>query len=120
MYLQAVTMIDPATCWIEIRSMQEVWAYLIANQVELSWSTRYQLSSKIIADSGKEFSEKFKQIILNDYGILCNSISSWNTQGNTIDKRVCLPDNRKCTSHLQIQELDLKDETLREKYFHLL
>ena len=35
-YLQAITMIDPATGWIEIRSVPEARADLVANQVELA------------------------------------------------------------------------------------
>ena len=34
-YLQAITMMDPATGWIEIRSVPEARADLLANQVEL-------------------------------------------------------------------------------------
>ena len=40
-YLQAVTMIDPATGWIEIRTVQSERVDLIANQEELAWLTRY-------------------------------------------------------------------------------
>ena len=35
-YLQATTMIDPATGWIEIRSMLEARADLVANYIELA------------------------------------------------------------------------------------
>ena len=35
-YLQAITIIDPATGWIEIRSVPEARADLAANQVELA------------------------------------------------------------------------------------
>ena len=35
-YLQAITMIDSATNWIEIRSVPEARADLVANQVELA------------------------------------------------------------------------------------
>ena len=38
-YLQATTMIDPATGWIEINSVLEARADLVANQVELAWLT---------------------------------------------------------------------------------
>ena len=34
-YLRAITMIDPATGWIEIRLLPEARADLVANQVEL-------------------------------------------------------------------------------------
>ena len=46
-YLQAITMIDPATGWIEICSVPEARADLVANQVELAWLTRYPLPNKI-------------------------------------------------------------------------
>ena len=35
-YLQAITMIDPATSWIEIRTVPEARAALVAHQVELA------------------------------------------------------------------------------------
>ena len=54
-YLQAITMIDPAIGWIEMRSVPEARANLVANQVELSWLTRYLVPNKITVDRGKEF-----------------------------------------------------------------
>ena len=36
-YLQAITTIDPATGWIELHSVPEARADLVANQVELFW-----------------------------------------------------------------------------------
>ena len=51
-YLQAVTMIDPATCWIEIHSVPEARANLVANQVELAWLTRHPFPNKIMVDRG--------------------------------------------------------------------
>ena len=39
-YLQAITTIDSATGWIEIRSVPEVRADLVDNQVELAWLIR--------------------------------------------------------------------------------
>ena len=35
-YLQAITMTDPATGWIEIRSLPEARADLVANKIELA------------------------------------------------------------------------------------
>ena len=46
-YLQAITMIDPATSWIEILSVPEARADLVAKQVELAWVTRYPLPIKL-------------------------------------------------------------------------
>ena len=43
-------MIDPATGWIEILSVPEARADLVANQVELIKLTRCPLSNKITVD----------------------------------------------------------------------
>ena len=60
-------MIDPATSWIEIRSVPEARADLVANQVELAWLTRYPLFNKIRVDRGKELLAEFKTMMANDY-----------------------------------------------------
>ena len=60
--LQAITMIDPAIGCIEIRSVPEARADLVADQVELAWLTRYPLPHKITIDRGKEFIAEFKTI----------------------------------------------------------
>ena len=39
--LQTTTMIDPATGWIDTRTVWSAQADLVANQVELAWLTRY-------------------------------------------------------------------------------
>ena len=65
-YLQAITTIDPATGWIEIHSVPEVRADLVANQVELAWLTRYPLPNEITVDRGKELLAKFKTMMAND------------------------------------------------------
>ena len=58
-YLQAVTMIDTATGWIEIRTVPSPRADLVANQVELAWLTCYPLPNKEIVVKGNEFLAKF-------------------------------------------------------------
>ena len=87
-YLQAITMIDPATDWIEIRSVPEARADLIAYQVELAWRTTYPLPNNITVDSCKELLAEFKTMMANDFGIPCNSISIRNPQVNEIVERV--------------------------------
>ena len=42
-YLRPIIMIDPPIGWIEIRSVPEARANLVANQVELTWLNRYHL-----------------------------------------------------------------------------
>ena len=87
-YLQAVTMIDPATGWIEIRTVPSPRADLVANQVELAWLTRYPLPNKVIVDRGNEFLAEFREMITNDYGITVKPITSRNPQANAILERV--------------------------------
>ena len=81
-------MIVPATGWIEIRSVSQARADLVANQVELVWLTRYPLTNKIKVDRGMELFAKFKIMMTNDYGIPCNSISVRNPQTNAVVERV--------------------------------
>ena len=44
---QTVTMIDPATGWLEICTVLPVWTDLTANQVELAWLTCHPLPNKV-------------------------------------------------------------------------
>ena len=87
-YLQAITMRDSATGWIEICSVPEARAELVANQVELVWLTRYPLPNKITIDRDKELLTLFKTMMANDFRIPWSSISVRNLQANTIVERV--------------------------------
>ena len=87
-YLQAITMIDPAMGGIEIRSVPKARANLVANQEELARLTRYPLPNKFTLDRGKEFLAEFKIIMANDYGVPCNSISVRNPQTNAMVDRI--------------------------------
>ena len=40
-YLQAITMIDPSTDYIEIHYVPQARVDLVTNQVESAWLTRY-------------------------------------------------------------------------------
>ena len=86
-YLQAVTMIDPATCWIEICTVPSARADLIANKVQLAWLTYYPLPNKVIVDRGNLFLAKFRGVITNDYGMMVKPISSRDPQANIILER---------------------------------
>ena len=108
-YVQAITMIDPATGWIELCSVPEARVDLVANQEELAWLTRYPLPNKITVDGGKEILAKFKIMMANDYGIPCNSISIRNLQANTIVERVHQAIVN-ITHSFIIQQMDLDNE----------
>ena len=71
-------MINPATGWIEIRTVPSGQADLVANQVELAWLTRYPIPNKVIMDRGNEFLAEFREMIINDYGITVKPITSRN------------------------------------------
>ena len=51
--LRSIAMVDPATGWLELHSIPEAKADLVAIQVELAWLTRYLFPNKIIVDRGK-------------------------------------------------------------------
>ena len=83
-YLQAVTMIDPATGWVEIRAVRSARADYVAQQVELGWLARYPLPETVILDRGNEFLAKFTTMVEKDYGFKINRITTRNPQTNVI------------------------------------
>ena len=85
--LWAVTMIDPATGWFEIKEIKTKTADVVANEVELTWLTRYPWPEKVIMDRGKEFLAEFADMIEKDYGIKLKRITARNPQANAIIER---------------------------------
>ena len=103
-------MIDSATGWIEIRTVPSARTDLIANQVELVWLTRYPLSNKVVVDRGNKFLAKFREMIINDYGITVKPITSRNPQPNEMFETVHqIVGNILCTSKVQNMVLDDKN-----------
>ena len=80
-------MVDPATGWIEICTVPSACIDLVPNTVELAWFTRNPLPSKVIVDCGNKFLAEFKTMIQANNGITVKSISSRNTQTNSILER---------------------------------
>ena len=87
-YLQAVTIIDPVSGWIEICTVPSEYADLVSNVVELSWLSRYPLPSKVIVESGKELLAEFKTMIQANCSITVKLITSIIPQANSILERV--------------------------------
>ena len=108
-YLQAVTMIDPATGWVEIRALPGARADYVANQVELAWLTRYPKPNKIILDRGNEFLAEFKTLIREDYGITLKPITARNPQANAVLERVHQTIGNIIRT-MKVQEMHLDDE----------
>ena len=81
-------MIDPATGWIETRTVPPARADLVSIIVELAWLTMYPLPSKVIVDRGNEFLAEFRTIIQANYSITVKPITSRNPEANSILERV--------------------------------
>ena len=92
-FLQAGTMIDPATVWIEIRTVPSTQEDFVPDQVEPAWLTRYPLSDSVIVDRGFEFLAKFREMMINDYSITVKPIISRNPQIK-YNIRMSAPNNR--------------------------
>ena len=50
-----VTMIDPATNWIEIQAIKDKRSDTVSNVVDIEWFHRYPWPTQITYDRGKEF-----------------------------------------------------------------
>ena len=87
-YVQVITVIHQTTGWIEIRSMPEARADLVASQTDLARLTRYILPNRIIVYMEKKFLAELKSMMANDCVMLCNSISTIYQQVNSILERV--------------------------------
>jgi hypothetical protein len=65
--LWAVTMIDPATGWLEIKEVPKKKDITIAETVEQVWLTRYPKPQVLNFDRGSEFMVEFAEVITNYY-----------------------------------------------------
>jgi RNase H-like domain found in reverse transcriptase/Integrase zinc binding domain len=86
--LWCVTMIDPATGWVEIREIPTKRADVVANIVDAAWFTRYPLPTVITFDRGSEFMAEFAQMVTVNYGIKKRGITTRNPQANAIIERM--------------------------------
>ena len=75
-FLQAIILTVLASDWIEIRSVLEARADLVANQVELVLLTRFPSSNKVILYKFKICLTAIQSMMTNDEGISFNSIST--------------------------------------------
>eukprot|EP00957_Ditylum_brightwellii_P205496 15344134-Ditylum_brightwellii.AAC.1 len=80
-------MIDPATCWFEIKETVTRSSNVVANIVKQMWLTRYPWPQKDILDRCTEFMKDFIMLIWDEYGIKCKSITTRNPQANSIEER---------------------------------
>ena len=85
--LWCLTMIDPATGWIEIKEIKSKDAPTIANLVEQTWLTRYPWPNQLIFDKGTEFMAEFAKMVREDYGIKRKGVTTRNPQANAVIER---------------------------------
>lgn len=86
--LWCVTMIDPATGWVEIKDIDNKCAATVANIVEQTWLARYPRPQEMTYDQGTEFMAEFAEMIDNDYGIIKRPITVRNPQANSVIEQV--------------------------------
>ncbi len=61
----------------------------MANIVEQEWFCRYPWPTQVTFDRGSEFiGRDFKNMVTNDYGVVCKPITTRNPQSNAIVERV--------------------------------
>jgi hypothetical protein len=107
--LLALTMIDPATGWFEIKDVKEPSAEKCMEAMDDTWFSRYPRPQYIGYDNGKEFKSIFKQMCEN-YGITGKPSTTYNPQSNGIIERVHqLMGDILRTFELEERELDEKD-----------
>ena len=82
--LWCITMIDPVTGWVEIKDIDNKYAYNVANVVEITWLSRYSWPKVIYFDRGTEFMAEFSQMIRKDYDKKKKSITTRNPLANAI------------------------------------
>ena len=86
--LWALTMIDPATGWFEMREITTKSADDIANVLEQAWLTRHPWPCKLTFDRGSEFKAEVTKMIKDDYGIRAKPTTTRNPQANAVVERV--------------------------------
>ena len=83
-----MTMIDPATGWLEIAKIDTKYADNIANVAEQTWLARYPWPEQVTYDRGTEFMAEFQTMVKQDYNINTKPITVRNPQANAIVERV--------------------------------
>jgi len=77
--MKAITMIDPATGWFEIKQYDDKQAISVAQIVEQTWQSRYSWPNTITYDQGSEFiGHVFWDSVENDFGIKSKPATIWN------------------------------------------
>ena len=85
--LNALTMIDPATGWFEIKEIAERTARATAAAFDDAWLTRYPRPQFIGFDNGRETKGLFNEMVGN-YGLEKKPTTTYNPQSNGVIERI--------------------------------
>lgn len=85
--LRALTMIDPATGWFEIKDVVSATAGEIQVAFDDVWLARYPRPQYLGFDNGGEYKKEFEQLRCN-YGMTKKPSLEYNPQSNGIIERV--------------------------------
>jgi hypothetical protein len=107
--LRALTMIDPATGWFEVKDVPDYTANSTQAAFDEVWLSRYPRPEIIGFDGGSEFKQVFDEMRKN-YGMKKRVTTAYNPQANGIIERVhlVLADALR-TFELQEREMDIND-----------
>ena len=107
--LLALTMIDPATGWFEIKELKNQSSEAAMEAFDDVWLSRYPRPQFIGIDNGKEYKHMFARLIQN-YGLTPKYITTYNPQSNGIIERVHLVlSDALRTAEIDGKELDSED-----------
>ena len=103
-------MIDPATVWFDMTSIETKRADIIANKLETTWLTKYPQHTQVALDWGTEFMDKLISLLRNNYDITRRPITTRNPQANAIlDKAHQTIRNNICSFQLDKAKLNMDD-----------
>ena len=107
--LRALTMIDPATGWFEVKDVASTKAKDVMAAFDDTWLCRYPRPQYLGFDGGSEFKAEFEQMRKN-YSMKARKSSAYNPQANGVIERVHqVLNNCLRTYELEKQELDERD-----------
>ena len=86
--LWALTMIDPATGWFEIRETSTKAADNIANVPEQAWLSHHPWPSNVIFDCGSKFKAEASKMLKQDCGVKVKTTATRNPQANSAVERM--------------------------------
>ena len=76
-YLRAITMIDPATGWFEVKDITDASANTCMSAFDDTWLSRYPRPQFIGFDNGNEYKNVFREMCFN-YGIKPKPSTTYN------------------------------------------